>query len=362
MSGRQYQVLEAYRGVAALTVVTHHFLQVSTPGPWPQPKGHLAVDLFFLISGFVLQDAFGRKLKEGLTPAQLLRLRFERLAPLLFLGALIGCSRPIADILLHLEHRPTISQFFSWAATNGLMLPAPHTDILFPLNLPVWSTFFQILGTILFAVGLSAARTSVLVAAMALGAAGIVHCAWSNATLNLGWAWSHVEYGFARLAFSFPLGILMARCKHRLPQHGRVGLFAPVALLMAVFLVPVASAYAGAYDVFAILVLNPVLLVVALAWRAPERWQPACTLLGRLSFPLYALHYPLLLLDMAILRRMPHELFLNYAIFMTVCIAVAAWAYKHYDPLVRRWLVTVGRRVPRLGNKFGPAERGSLAG
>jgi peptidoglycan/LPS O-acetylase OafA/YrhL len=103
-----FVILDALRGVAAAAVVTVHaplfFHSVATPGSVPDASGHapmtgplfeayLAVDFFFLLSGFVLAHAYGEKLNDGMTSCQFMRCRLIRLYPLYLLALVIVHGR-----------------------------------------------------------------------------------------------------------------------------------------------------------------------------------------------------------------------------------------------------------------------------
>jgi hypothetical protein len=67
MEGKpRFATLDGLRGIAALAVVTRH-VPDSTLLNWSQGST-LAVDLFFVLSGFVLMHAYNRRLSEGLSP------------------------------------------------------------------------------------------------------------------------------------------------------------------------------------------------------------------------------------------------------------------------------------------------------
>jgi peptidoglycan/LPS O-acetylase OafA/YrhL len=342
MKARRYSILEGYRGVAAFMVMTHHFIEVSTEGPWPQPKAELAVDLFFLISGFVLQDVYGRQFGTRLNARSFLLIRFQRLAPLLALGALLGIIRPFLALLLHAEHAPSLNHFLVLVLTQFTMLPSPLDGNLFPLNIPVWSTFFQIMASIVFALVLWRARMGAVVLVALCSLAGLCLGAWTYNTLNIGWSWDTFAYGFARIGFSFTAGVLVSRIGLRHKVAGATGIVLPLVALLGVLLVPISARDAGAYDLLGITVLNPLLLLMALGWQAPERLRPLCDWLGEVSFPLFALHYPLLLIDMAFIRRVPQPLWLNFLGFAIVAVFVSALAVP-FDRAARAWLERVLR-------------------
>ena len=98
-------VLDAMRGVAAYIVVIHH---ACPPEANPFLAGYLAVDFFFVLSGFVLSHAYEQRFRNGLGVRQFARSRVRRLAPPMWIGVLLGvaCFYPVI--------RDPISQRHGW--------------------------------------------------------------------------------------------------------------------------------------------------------------------------------------------------------------------------------------------------------
>jgi peptidoglycan/LPS O-acetylase OafA/YrhL len=79
----QFVLLDGLRGVAALAVVVTHALYFFPP----TPMAYLAVDFFFMLSGFVLAHAYGERLRQGMTAGRFMAIRLIRLYPLYALGS-----------------------------------------------------------------------------------------------------------------------------------------------------------------------------------------------------------------------------------------------------------------------------------
>src|SRR5215210_2241655 len=85
-----YHSLNGLRGLAALIVVLFH--AAALIGTQLAPGGYLAVDLFFILSGFVIAHAYDHRFAEGLGPLAFIRYRIIRFYPLYLLGLAIGAS------------------------------------------------------------------------------------------------------------------------------------------------------------------------------------------------------------------------------------------------------------------------------
>lgn len=86
-----YNILDGLRGVATLTVVWFHIFEAFATSHLDQVinHGYLAVDFFFVLSGFVVGYAYDDRWKK-MTIKDFLKRRFIRLHPLVVIGAIIG--------------------------------------------------------------------------------------------------------------------------------------------------------------------------------------------------------------------------------------------------------------------------------
>jgi hypothetical protein len=119
----RFEVLDALRGVAALLVVQIHmpFLFAAT---MPFPHAYLAVDFFFMLSGFVMAFAYGSRLRQGWPTLLFLRDRFIRLYPLFLLSIPFGLLHLF--VVSHKEHSPLPNSEIPWLLLfTILLLPLP---------------------------------------------------------------------------------------------------------------------------------------------------------------------------------------------------------------------------------------------
>ena len=86
-----YLILDGLRGLAAIIVVCFHLTEPLASSHLDNlvNHGYLAVDFFFLLSGFVMGYAYDDRW-DKLTIGGFLRRRFERLQPLVVLGMTLG--------------------------------------------------------------------------------------------------------------------------------------------------------------------------------------------------------------------------------------------------------------------------------
>jgi len=274
--------LDALRGYAAIAVVLFHASPVVWPGRLMQ-SGYLAVDLFFVMSGFVVAHAYENKVYD-IGAVAFIRLRVIRFAPLFLVGGLLGLIRPIFQIL---EGQDITGIFFA-TISYLLFLPSPSTalsDTLFaPLNPPAWSLMLELYINIIWAFCLPYLSTKRLVAITSLGAFGCLAVLVGGLSLSAG---SHIQdfaVGVARILFSFPLGLLLYRFRHTIPA-----IYLPNFAIATFCLLVFASPQFAALEMAFIFVISPLLVLSAAR-------QTSHTMVSRYgaksSYCIYMLHMP----------------------------------------------------------------------
>lgn len=329
------------RGVAAIAVVLLHVSFFD--GVNFAPGGDLAVDFFFALSGFVLARAYRDQLLSGLSSFRFVELRFVRLYPLFFLGVLFGVAKEMARIEFHTSGSPRWLQTLAALSTNPLMLPAPDNALLFPLDVPAWSLFFELLINGVWAVALVKASRRVTLAVAIISAIVLAFGAVRQGTMELGPYWRSFIFGLARVGFSFPIGLLLADAFGRRDRKATYLAFVPIALLIAVLAFPEAGKLHGLLGPLLAIAVLPGILWCAACWDVPKRLEKAAAFLGDVSYPIYAVHYPLLIIFAQAQRRVMHGApVLLYLAFVVGVVGVAAVLARCYDAPVRsrisRWL------------------------
>lgn len=117
-----YAILDGLRGVAALTVIWYHVFEGFETSPLDQKfnHGYLAVDFFFILSGFVVGYAYddrwaGRRAGGGMRMRDFLKRRIVRLHPMVVLGSVLGavCVTCIFPVLVYMGASGRISEGLS---------------------------------------------------------------------------------------------------------------------------------------------------------------------------------------------------------------------------------------------------------
>ena len=297
LSGKQtFATLDGLRGVAAIAVVIRH-----TPGSFSWlPSSHLAVDLFFVLSGFVLAHSYGEKLRDGLPAVRFLVLRFLRLWPLY----LVGTAAMAAVLVL------ATPEGFSHPRLQGapfalLMLPTPPAltvlDRLYPLNGPAWSLLVELGVNALFALIAARLGWRMLAAVLAAGAVLLLATIAAYGNLDVGGRWSDAAGGGGRVLYGFFAGVALHRLRGSWTATHTVPAYAWPVLLLLVMSLP-AGQLRPLFDAVAVLLVFPAVVFLA-ASREPGRARGVFLALGRISFPLYMIHSAVIVLAQAVARE-----------------------------------------------------------
>jgi peptidoglycan/LPS O-acetylase OafA/YrhL len=353
-----YAILDGLRGVAALTVVAFHLCEAHATSYLDQliNHGYLAVDFFFLLSGFVIgyayDDRWGRLTLKDFAKARLLRLQ-----PMVVMGMLIGalCFYFQASPLW-----PGIAQVPGWKVLllmliGFTLLPVPPSlDIrgwqeMHPLNGPGWSLFYEYVANLLYALGVRKLPNAALGVLVALAGAALVYLAVTSPAGNVvgGWALdaTGLRIGFTRMLFPFFAGLLLSRTAS-LTRVPNAFLWCSL-LLLAVLAFPRVGGPShlwlnGLYESFTIIVVFPLLVWLGaggqLAGAGAARF---CKFFGDISYPLYITHYPLIYIYTAWVSNNKVSLTDGLPVAAGTFVVAVGLAYaclKFYDEPVRRWL------------------------
>jgi peptidoglycan/LPS O-acetylase OafA/YrhL len=368
----RYEVLDGLRGVASLMVVAFHLFETYSHGPLHQiiNHGYLAVDFFFVLSGFVVgyayDDRWGR-----MSLRDFFKRRLVRLHPMVIMGTLIGA------LLFYFSACDTFSlvgQTPWWMMLLMLllgctMLPAPTSwDIrgwqeTNSLNGPTWSLLYEYIANILYALFVRH-FSKWLLALFVAGAAFLT----IDLTMNLdifqlfaanrvdtaytvigGWSLTpdQIYIGFTRLLYPFFMGLLLSRLS-LLIRMRQGGFWWCSALIVVMLAMPRLGGSEsmwmnGAYEAFCILVMFPMMVLMgAGSTLKGKRSVAVCTFLGEISYPLYITHYPLIYMHIAWAEQHPDAplatiICLSVSIFI-FAIGLAYASLKLYDLPVREWL------------------------
>jgi peptidoglycan/LPS O-acetylase OafA/YrhL len=285
-SVHRFTVLDGLRGVAAVAVVLYH-IGTASGARWLAPRGYLAVDFFFVLSGFVLAHAYGERLDDGrLTARGFLFARYRRLWPTALLGATIG----LVVILTTPSNGAMRSApgFALVAILNLLLLPNPVPGIegLYPLNPPHWSLLHELVANYVYAILAPVLRTRALATIVLFAGIG----------LGVATARSHGGNSLTlwRVAYSFFTGVLIYRLWKQ-DYRPAASMFGLALILLVALLVPI-GAHPELVDSCLTLIVFPLVVWHGASTRLQQWAARAAQISGAISYPLYAIHYPFIML------------------------------------------------------------------
>ncbi|MCW3849011.1 acyltransferase [Sphingomonas sp. LB-2] len=340
----ELKALTGARGIAAWLVVLFHlrFMMPGLGGAWgPLSYGYLAVDFFFVLSGFVIWLTYAERLREqGLAGIpDFLKRRVARVWPLhLFM---LGCAIPFA-LLLAISGRP------DWAQYPPAELPLHFlllqnwglTDRL-TWNVPAWSISCELAAYLLFPFLVMAADWRKLPAWALLGLALV--CAalvWAVFALTgatvLGQA--ILTLGVPRCLGEFALGTLI--CALWLRWRGKPTIPALAAAVTGAALL--AAHVAGLLPQPFAIPLVFAALVLLLALTSGMRFNPFETLpvhyLGEISYATYLGHWLLWMAFKLVFIR-DHDMgWPLFILFLAMVLASSAFLYHVVERPAQRWL------------------------
>ena len=342
----RFELLDGIRGIAALIVLVYHTDQFGREVGLI-PHGYLAVDIFFVLSGFVVAAAYERRLRDGLHPIRfMLEIRAVRLYPLIALGLAWGvltCSMGPHPPAVRLKG--ILEQAFFIPAIKG-------GGALYPYNNVQWSLVFEVLANIAHALILVRLPRRALTLIVALSGALLVACGLHWGTLDLGNGISTMLGGLARVCFSYTAGVWLYRLPQRnfpLANAAGAGVFA---LLFAFLLPSPAGSWSALHDVLSVGVLFPALVYLSVG--APPLNEIAGRIgswLGSISYPVYALQLGFLFLGSNLLQaHMPTGGYAGAFVGLDLAVVLGAWAaLRFFDEPVRRHasdILKLPRRTP----------------
>jgi peptidoglycan/LPS O-acetylase OafA/YrhL len=293
-------LLDGMRGIAAIAVMLYHASHFGLAGPL-MARGYLFVDFFFLLSGFVLGIAYEPKLRGGMPAWSFLWLRVRRLWPVMAIGAAIG--------LVPFAIAGVLPQALTLLPLTLLLVPTLRGHYpVFPLNNPQWSLLLELAANAAHALVLARLPTRWLTAAVGAAGVALTIAIAQTGGNTLGSTGDNFALGLVRVLFCYGCGLVFARLwlsglmPGWLSGRWTSAVLAPLALVASLPLWPVSVAVG---DIAVTLVLLPLCFAFAVTAELPRRFESLFAGLGLLSYPLYAVHLPILTLVSLVL---PHGL------------------------------------------------------
>jgi peptidoglycan/LPS O-acetylase OafA/YrhL len=296
VESHRYEALDGVRGLAAVFVMLYHYASRNGlawfSGSWA------AVDVFFMLSGFVIMHSYGKKIESGLPFKQFILIRLVRLWPLFAIGMLIG----VVAILFHIAKHPHHADFVSLLSASILnIFFIPYfsftqseqgklfsSGIIFPINDPAWSLFFELFVNVLFFAYLRYCKKLKLIYIVLISYVVMSVAYYVYKSQNPGWDAATFLLGFPRVIAEFFMGVLIYKI------HRRINHIPPLfALIMTMIFLMLFWSGNIRFSWTFFLLLTPIFIALYSRVEVNSAGKVLCRYLGNLSYPLYVLHIPL---------------------------------------------------------------------
>ena len=360
--GERFQLLDLLRGIAAIAVLIYHgenYLGVEL-----LPNAYLAVDMFFLLSGFVIAHNYDGKIARGMSLRDFVVQRLIRLYPCFALTFVLGF------IFASARFARDAGFFDGWrllaaAVMNAAFLPAviePYNiNDVFPFNGAAWSLTFELFANILYwllfrHLGL---RTLLLIITGSTVALTVIGS--SMGTIDVGMRPQDFVWGIPRVLLSFFAGVALRRYafdRVHLRTHN-FGVALGVVVLLLSFsssrFVPKHSLML--VDLATVVVVFPLLMTALYRVVPGPRLEKICKLTGDASYPVYLLQTPFVMVFAAVPQVLFHTKAHAWVPYIgiahiTATIVCALWIDRYFELPLRnylkaRWIALQQRKALR---------------
>ncbi|MDR2814543.1 MAG: acyltransferase, partial [Prevotellaceae bacterium] len=352
-----FEVLDGLRGVAAIMVLLFHIFEpynIVNKMPPMIGHGYLAVDFFFVLSGFVIgyayDDRWGR-----LSLREFFKRRIVRLHPMVAAGMILGACLFYFGAS---PEFPLIADTPAWKMALYLLLglllipTPPSIDIRgwresYTLDAPCWSLFFEYIANILYALFIRRLPKVALAAIVALAAGATLFVTLTHGSVSGGWEFTgkHLGIGFTRLIFPFFGGLLLYRIG-KLTRIRRGFLWCSLILIASLATPSIGGlehTYKnGLYEALVILLIFPAIVYLGAGSEVKsKRTSRLCKLLGDISYPVYLVNYPIAYIFTGWISKTKYSFAESWGVALLVFVATISLSYallKWYDMPVRSWL------------------------
>ncbi|MXV50593.1 acyltransferase family protein [Pedobacter sp. HMF7647] len=356
-----YPILDGLRGVAALTVVAFHLFEAHATSHLDQfiNHGYLAVDFFFLLSGFVVGYAYDDRWGK-MSAGGFFKRRLVRLQPMVVMGMIIGalCFYFQDSVLWPTIHEVPVWKLLVVMLVGFTLIPVPVSmDIrgwqeMHPLDGPGWSLFFEYIANILYGLFVRRFSKMLLAVLVFLSACALIHLAVTSPGGDVIGGWSvtpeQLHVGFARVMYPFFAGLLLFRLG-KLTHIKNAFLLCSLLVFASLAMPRIGGSehlwMNGLYDSLTIILIFPLIVFLAASGEIKGRFSSRlCKFFGDISYPIYITHYPFIYIYTAWVanHKMPfREAWPVALLVFIICIILAYACLKLYDEPIRAWLKRV---------------------
>ena len=308
ISKPHYPILDGLRGVASVMVVAFHLFEAHSTSHLDQVinHGYLAVDFFFLLSGFVVGYAYDDRWIK-MSTIGFFKKRLIRLQPMVVLGMIIGAALFYFQdsSLWPAIHNVPIWKMLLVMLIGCTLIPVPFSlDIrgwqeMHPLNGPGWSLFFEYIANILYGVWIRKFSKLALSILVFISACALIQLAVSGTAGDIIGGWSldaeQLRIGFTRVMYPFFAGLLLHRIS-KIIYVKNAFLWSSLLIIIVLAIPRIGGAehvwMNGLYDSLTIIFIFPIIVFIGAGGQVNGKFSSrVCNFLGEIF--LSALHHSL---------------------------------------------------------------------
>lgn len=359
-SKKHYNILDGLRGVAAITVVAFHILEAFSVGNHLEQMinhGYLAVDFFFVLSGFVIGYAYDDRW-DKMSLKTFFKRRLIRLHPMVIVGMVIGAITFYLGASPNLF--PLIDQVPIWKMLLVMLVGftlfplSTSMDIrgwgeMHPLNGPSWTLFYEYVANIFYGLFIRKFSNKALFVLVFISGVILIHLAVTSPHGDVFGGWSlkptQLRIGITRMMYPFFAGLLLSRVIK--PTQIKQAFLWSSLLLILILAIPRIGGTEhfwmnGLYDSLSIIFLFPLIVYLGASGEVQGKFESrVCKFFGDISYPLYITHYPLIYIFTAWVIDNNVPLKDAWPISLLVLFSSIIISYlclKFYDIPIRKWL------------------------
>lgn len=307
MQMKRFEALDGWRGIAALAVAFYH-VPIAHPlralAGWK--NWELFVDLFFVLSGFVIMHAWGKRLSGVEAGKEFIARRFWRLWPLHFgilfvLFGLEALKLGLSGVIALPQDGAPFTDTKSWATllSNILMTQSLNLHGTTSWNLPAWSISAEFWTYLVFAAVMLGLRTRSGLVLLAIAGLALLGLALNSPIFLFA---TH-DFGLLRSIFGFFVGAATYQlvASDRFEMNGGTALEISVTLLLGAYLL---TTGVNATSYLAPLVFAGLIIVFSQARGVLSRVLESRPIqaLGLWSYSIYLVHALLFYLASVVLQ------------------------------------------------------------
>ncbi len=339
----RYVTLDLMRGLAALAVLVFHMNYMLGTETHVIAKGYLAVDFFFILSGFVIAANYHVSVRPTLEWRDFVSARIARLWPLFILSTLVGFVAVTMKATRDFGYLDAPDVYLS-LALNAAMLPSfiqnYGVDRLFYFNAASWSIFFEITVNLLFLGILRHLRLSTLCALSCIFAVLLCLAAHTHGSLDGGLTAATFHMGTLRVSFGFTMGMVLY-LTHRRLNWKISGPF----VASAVIALSASFLFTGSWlaDCLFVIAIYPLLVLLGASGRLGGVLERTGSWLGDISYSVYLLQTPAMLFASWICKLLIGRKIAEFApwsglVFVIALLGASYLCWRYFELPARNWL------------------------